>query len=390
MNDLNLYSNIHKQVRQSNGQIALQVLYQFGALSRADIARQMGLNRSSSGHIIVNLVNSGFVREIRKSDDQIAENSNRGRPGILLELVPEAVYFLGIEIGVTYITTILIDLTASIVDMRHQVFTCSEMGVENAIDESIKLAYSMCNEDIMNKLEGIGFSIPAQMNDKGYIFDAALLKWSNVDFLEIAKSKLLSSLPIAIENDANAFAIGAIYQSNISEGVTLFLVLESGVGGGIVIDGKLFRGGNGLAGEIGHLTIQDHHKEHKTLEAVISLEQLLSRYHDLSGKDNITIDMFIQYVNDREPMAVSLADEWAKYLGFALVQACRMIDPNKVILGGSMAKLYDLISTRVNTYIELYRDTPFPVPEIILNQNPELGSAYGAACILHQKFMSIT
>ena len=157
-----------------------------------------------------------------------------------------------------------------------------------------------------------------------------------------------------------------------------------------MIDGKLFRGGNGLAGEIGHLTIQDHHKEHKTLEAVISLEQLLSRYHDLSGKDNITIDMFIQYVNDREPMAVSLADEWAKYLGFALVQACRMIDPNKVILGGSMAKLYDLISTRVNTYIELYRDTPFPVPEIILNQNPELGSAYGAACILHQKFMSIT
>ncbi|CAI3959575.1 Sugar kinase of the NBD/HSP70 family [Commensalibacter communis] len=390
MNDLNLYSNIHKHVRHSNGLVALQVLYQFGSTSRAEIARKMGLNRSSSGYIIADLIHAGFVREVSKNYSQIAEGNHRGRPGVLLELVPQAVYFLGIEIGVEYITIILIDLTASIVDMRHKQLPCHQIGVEKAIGEAMELASSMYNEDIMSRLGGVGFSIPAHMNEKGYIFDAPLLKWIDVDFLKIASRKLPMNLSVAVENDANAFAIGAIYQSNISTGVILFLVLESGIGGGIVIDGKLFRGGNGLAGEIGHLTVQNHKKENQRLESVISLEQLLSRYHTLSGQSNVTIDLFIQYVQEREPIAVSLADEWAKYLGLALVQACRVIDPNKIILGGSMAKLYSLIAVRVNIYIESYQETPFPIPEIILNKNPELGSAYGAACILHQRFMSLT
>ncbi|CAI3960084.1 MarR family transcriptional regulator, partial [Commensalibacter communis] len=133
MNDLNLYSNIHKHVRHSNGLVALQVLYQFGSTSRAEIARKMGLNRSSSGYIIADLIHAGFVREVSKNYNQIAEGNHRGRPGVLLELVPQAVYFLGIEIGVEYITIILIDLTASIVDMRHKQLPCHQIGVEKAI-----------------------------------------------------------------------------------------------------------------------------------------------------------------------------------------------------------------------------------------------------------------
>ena len=87
---------------------------------------------------------------------------------------------------------------------------------------------------------------------------APLLRWRDVDVPAIVRGVLPLPLPVLVENDANAFAIGATYgRDEAQSGVTLFLVLESGVGGGIVIDGALFRGAHGLAGEIGHLLVPD-------------------------------------------------------------------------------------------------------------------------------------
>ncbi|OON42098.1 hypothetical protein BTJ39_02790 [Izhakiella australiensis] len=389
MTDFSLISNTPRRARQGNELVALRALRRFGALSRADLARKMGLNRSSSGHIIAELISSGLVREVSTASKQNHPGAARGRPGILLELVPEAAYFLGIEIGVEHITTALIDLTAAVVDLRQQPFEGGSTSVEDAIAQSVALALSMCSAEMKAKLEGVGFSVPAQMNNEGFIFHAPLLRWHEIRFLELAKTALPADIPIAVENDANAFAIGELYQSGTTQGVILFLVIESGVGGGLLIDGKLFRGGNGLAGEIGHLVIRDGDDGERTLESVIGLEKLLSRYRVQSGKKDISVASFIKDVCEREPVAVTLADEWAKYLGFALVQAGRIIDPNRIVLGGSMAALYDLVSVRVHAYVEKYQDTPFPLPEIVLDKSAESGSAFGAACILHQKFLSL-
>lgn len=389
MTDLSLVSNTPRRARQGNELVALRALQRFGALSRADLARKMGLNRSSSGHILGELINSGLVREVSEDPKSTSAGAARGRPGILLELVPEAAYFLGIEIGVEHITTTLIDLTAAVTDIRHQPFEGGKTSVEEAIRQSLTLALSMCTQEVIARLEGVGFSVPAQMNSEGFIFNAPLLRWRNIEFLALAKNALPFDVPVAVENDANAFAIGELYQSDVTPGVILFLVIESGVGGGVLIDGKLFRGGNGLSGEIGHLIVRDDESEERTLESVIGLEKLLSRYRTQSGKNDVTVSSFIEDVHDREPVAVTLADEWARYLSLALVQACRIIDPNRIVLGGSMAALYSLVSARVNAYIEKYQDTPFPLPEIVLDKSAESGSAFGAACNLHQKLMSL-
>ncbi|OWK21755.1 hypothetical protein AJ88_11475 [Mesorhizobium amorphae CCBAU 01583] len=94
------------------------------------------------------------------------------------------------------------------------------------------------------------------MDKHGLVRLAPLLGWRNVHLAELVRDVLPLRVPVLAENDANAFAIGATYgRSEAHSGVTLFLVMESGVGGGIIIDGNLFRGANGLAGEIGHLII---------------------------------------------------------------------------------------------------------------------------------------
>ena len=94
-------------------------------------------------------------------------------------------------------------------------------------------------------------------------------------------------------------------------------------------------------------------------------------------------------VRDRAPAAVAIGEEWARDLAFALVQACRLIDPDRIVLGGSVAGLYPLISARVAHHMESLQAESFPQPEIVVHGSAETGAAYGAACMLHQRFLSL-
>ena len=96
MSDFSSLSSSPRRVRQANVAAALQAIFAGGQLSRADLARQLGLNRSSSGNIISELIGNGLVREVA---EDAPKPTRAGRPGILLELVPEGACFIGVEIG---------------------------------------------------------------------------------------------------------------------------------------------------------------------------------------------------------------------------------------------------------------------------------------------------
>ena len=204
-----------------------------------------------------------------------------------------------------------------------------------------------------------------------------------MNFVEAA---LPVRVPVMIENDANAFAIGDSYKHSPT-GVTLFLLIETGVGGGILIDGKLFRGSHGLSGEIGHMLVPGGGGV--SLEQLIGREVLIKRYRSEGPNPNSDFQDFLSAVRDREPIAVSIAEEWSRHLGYALFQACRLIDPERIVLGGSVAALYPLIAARVALHMTTERAVTFPAPQIVVDEDAEFGSAFGAACLLHQRFMSI-
>ena len=100
MNDTVSIGSSPRRIRQNNIVAALQTIYAHRSLSRADLARKLGMNRSSSGEIVAELTEGGFVQESDESGKQRSEPSRAGRPGIMLELVPDAAFFVGIEIGV--------------------------------------------------------------------------------------------------------------------------------------------------------------------------------------------------------------------------------------------------------------------------------------------------
>lgn len=392
MSDFASKSSSPRRIRESNASAAIQALFGRGCLSRAELARQLGLNRSSSGHIVAELTASELVREVaedtapRKRESRTPARA--GRPGILLELVPEAAFFLGAEIGVEHITTVAIDLNAEVVACRVVPFEGRAVSADEAIRSAVAQALDGLPELVLDRCEGFGLSAPAQMPERGHVTIAPILGWRDVDIGALFEAALPIDVPVMVENEANAFAIGEGYLRRDSRrGVTLSLVVETGVGGGIVIDGELMQGGHRLAGEIGHLRIPE--ADGAELEALIGYDPVMRRYKAAGGRQDAELEDFISDVRDRAPAAVTIAEDWARYLASALVQACRLIDPNRIVLGGALAALYPMVAARVEMHMRALQADTFPFPDIVLHDVPELGAAFGAACMLHQRFISV-
>jgi predicted NBD/HSP70 family sugar kinase len=375
-----------RRIRQRNELAVLRALHENARLSRADLARELGLNRSSSGNIIGELLAEGLVREVE--EDATRTSGRAGRPGILLELVADAVCFLGVEIGVEHISVVELDLSARVTHSLQQPFDGKAAGVEPSLARALHLALTAMTPESLTRCEGLGIAVPAQMDRAGVILVAPLLGWRNVDLVALARKSLPVPLAVMAENDANAFAIGATYGHRIARnGVTLLVNMESGVGGGILINGQLFRGGTGLAGEIGHLRLGPDAST--TLEQKIGLTRLLWEYRALTRRADVGLPDLLRDVRDREPGAVVIAEDWARALAFALSQTCRIIDADKIVLGGSVAALYPLVAARVIVHLRSFQEDDFALPEISVAEGVESGAAYGAACMLHQRFLSL-
>lgn len=397
MNEAVSIANSPRRIRQNNIVAALQAIYSQGHMSRAELARKLGLNRSSSGEIVAELTRSGLVRESEESErpdnnrDNNRENNRAGRPGIMLELVADAAYFIGIEIGVEHISVVLLDLDAKLRFSTTIGFDTPNEAVEVAVQKSIELILGLMPTEMIAKCKGLGLATPAHIRADGSVSLAPLIGWQDIALKDIVEKFLPLTMPVLIENDANAFAIGDSYR-NGNAGVTLALLMETGIGGGIMIDGKLFHGGHGLAGEIGHIHIPLRDGvagSGKNFEQLIGREAILSQYRKVTGVNDKSLQDLLTDVRDRVPAAINVAESWSRYLAYALVQVCRLIDPARIVLGGSVAMLYPMMAARVATYMGEGQSISFPHADIIVDEDAALGAAFGAACLMHQRFISL-
>ncbi|HWT56782.1 MAG TPA: ROK family transcriptional regulator [Rhizobium sp.] len=386
MNDTVSIGSSPRRIRQNNIVAALQTIYVHRSLSRADLARKLGMNRSSSGEIVAELTEGGFVQESEESGKQRLEHSRAGRPGIMLELVPDAAFFVGIEIGVEHISAVVVDLSAEVRACRKVAFDTPSSTVEEAVAQGVDLIVGAMAKRMIARCKGLGLSTPSHVRPDGFVTLAPIIGWRDVPLKEIARSAFPAAVPIAVENDANAFAIGDSYRHG-DAGVTLFLLMETGVGGGIMIDGKLFRGGHGLAGEIGHTLVPGSGGQ--KLEQLIGREVLIRQYREAVGHEDADLQDFLGSVRDRVPAAVNIAETWSRHLAYALLQACRLLDPDRIVLGGSVAPLYPMVAARVAVHMSEGQNIAFPTPEIVVDDDAEFDSAFGAACMLHRRFLSL-
>ena len=226
------------KVRKINKSIVLNTLRLHAPISRARVANHTGLNRSTVSNIVNVLIEEGLVFEEKQ------ENSGIGRPGISLGLRPDGGAVIGVEIGVGFISVLLTNFVAETLwQIRVQTTGLqSQTEIINLAEKYIDQALTIAKDHGLSPL-GVGVGLPGLVNIRqGNLIMAPNLHWNNVPLRLIWNQRF--HLPVYVDNEANLAALGEYY-FGIARNIDNFIYLSSdiGLGGGIMIGGKLFRGG---------------------------------------------------------------------------------------------------------------------------------------------------
>ncbi len=337
-------------VRKINTALVINTLRHRAPLSRAELAASTGLNRSTISSIINELLSNRLVQETMLQADRI------GRPGMLLELNPEGGFAVGVELGVDFISLVVTDFIATV--LWRQRIRSDPLDGQNAI---LDMAYTMTESALAEGRRrglrplGIGLGVPGLVDlRQGDLKFAPNLGWQNTPLRQLLSQRF--SLPVFVENDAKAAAMGEYY-FGVARGLNNFIFLHAGVGlgAGILIDGKLFRGSRGYAAEVGHMIIDPDGElcgcgKRGCWETLVGPRAVIGRFRQtlrqgvtstaLPAADNdmrnITFEGVANAALEGDPAALKAMREVASNLGFGIANLVNIFNPQMVVLGGEL------------------------------------------------------
>lgn len=319
-------------------------------------------------------------------------------------------YYIGLDLGGTFLKAGLVDEAGSILS-KISVSSKAEVGPEALagvmVETSRKLAGDHGIE--ISKVQGVGIGAPGMMDyDAGVICAAPNLKGvKNTPIVEMVSKPL--GVPAILENDANVAAFGEFW-AGAAKGSAIqhmvMLTLGTGIGSGIIINGKLLHGGFNFGGEGGHIIVQPGGRlcgcgQHGCVEAYSSASNTAVRATErlestpdasslrdvLAAKKQITSEDVFDAAKAGDAVAMEIVDETTRYLALACVSICSILDPQVIVLGGGMIAAGDILFEKVRRHFKDSRWTLLPA-EVKIEQ-AQLGNdagLIGAAAVACQQF----
>ena len=379
-------------VRHINEVRVLDVVFRHGRVSRANIARELGITRSTASSLVAGLAEEGLLVEDTSGDDKSA---GTGRPGTFVRLNPQHALFLGADIGVGHISVVALDFAGETVARHHFPLEPGRYEAEAVLRQLAAHVDSVVQPLAGSySVKGVCVTVPGVIDKSGTILRAPFLGWRKVPVLA-ALTALLPDMPvITAENDANAFAIADGYRAAGGANDTeIYIFLDAGVGGAIMTSGQLLRGHDGYAGEFGHMILGDKgFVQVATLagsfESFIGRDAILARHRHHGGTAQ-DIDAFLQQAEAGDPPAIAAMNDWSFYLGRGLAIISSIFNPSKIVLGGPVAALFRLCEDEVLLNIHRNLLDDHPVPTVALSRLGLEGPALGGASMLHRDMLSV-
>ncbi len=269
-------------------------------------------------------------------------------------------YALGVDVGATIVKSALVKTNGEISSKATSFFTREFISKEAFIDKIVKQLEKLIRDNRISgrNLVGAGIGLPGRVDyTKGIVHDLTNIKgWREVHLKEILHKKF--NFPTHIDNDANAFACGQL-KWGAARGVknAICVTLGSGVGGGLIINGKVYRGSNYSAGEIGHICIDINGPacrcgSNGCLEAFVGNTYIINRAIEQikSGKKTslknmvngklsaITPEIIDKAAKRNDAFAIKVWKDVGIYLGIGLSGLVNVLNPEKIIIGGGISK----------------------------------------------------
>jgi predicted NBD/HSP70 family sugar kinase len=318
----------------------LRALSEDGSLSRAELVQLTGLARASVGSVIFDLTDAGLVRETAEA---AATSPKMGRPPQLLSLVPTAAYALGVDIGHDHVRTVLTDLVGTPCWDRSD-----RLDVDNSPGPALEAATELIDRAIAetgvppDKILGLGMGIACPVDDGHGELAAEGIMPGWVGVRPAGELASRTGLDVRVINDANACVLaerrfGAARES----GDILYLRLSSGIGAGVVCGGRMLLGHNGLAGELGHVSVDPDGAvcrcgNRGCLETVASptaIAALLARSWGRPVSDTDLADLLRS--GDRGTLRA--VEDAGEAVGRVLAPAVLLLNPELIVVGGELA-----------------------------------------------------
>jgi len=374
-------------IRNINRQIVLNYVREKEPISRAAIAREMALQRSTVSEIVESLTAEGLIEEIGEGE------STGGRRPTLLQLRSAGAMAIGVNITPTYTTVATSDLGGRLVEQ--QVFPTNS-DPQRLLSQIIETIQGFSEKA---SIEGIGISIPGLVDPAtGQVVFVPYFKWRDWPIAETISRR--TGLPVTIDNDANAVALAELWfgRPEVSEARDFILVLVAeGVGTGIIFDGQVYRGERGAAGEFGHMTIGANApvacscENDDCWEAFASERAAMARYVNLSPATRTGKAMDFEMLIDRalagEVDARTALTETAHYLSIGISNLVVGFSPEAVVVNGAITRAWPLIEKALTEKIERSVRRGLPSARILpstLSGDPTLMGAF--SLVLTSKF----
>ena len=336
-----------------------------GSSTITELSKELNLSIPTVTKFIGEMSEEGFINEYGKLE------TSGGRHPILYGLNPESGYFLGVDINHSSIDLGVINFKCDLI--------CHKTGIPYNLENTPKSLDELCNvlnqqisslEINHDKILNICVNISGRVNpETGYSF--SIFNFSEQPLSEILTSKI--GCPVCIDNDTRALTYGEFMEGCVNgEKDIIFVNASWGLGIGIIIDGKIYTGKSGFAGEFGHIPAYDneilcHCGKKGCLETEASgramhrvlLERIANGETSILSKEisegkQISLDDIIDAINKEDPLCIEILEEVGSKLGKHIASVINVFNPELVIIGGKLSLAEDYLTEPIKSAIRKY------------------------------------
>jgi glucokinase-like ROK family protein len=327
-----------------------------GGISRAELAQRLDLSRAAMTAIVNDLLDSEVIHETE------ARNAQSGRPPIILEINAKRGLVIGVDMGASHLGAVLTDLTAQVlgeVEMPFNIADGPQIGVQKTDELILQLLEK--NQLGLSQIMAIGLGVPGPIaSESGTVFAPPIMPgWDGFPIQVSLQEKW--GVPVSLNNDAELGALGEwAYGAGRGESFLAYIKVGTGVGSGLLLNGQLYRGATGSAGEIGHLTIEENGPicacgNTGCLEAVAGGRAIAQQAQEAVRKgqrtlltsigavENITARDVASAARRGDLVAQQIITRAGSYLGIAIAGLVNLVNPRMVVVGGGVAQIGDLL-----------------------------------------------
>lgn len=335
----------HAQTREHNHRLVLRTVYDFGPISRAEVARSTGLTRTTVSDVVADLLDDGIVEELGRGP------SSGGKAPILLGIVDDARLVVGLDLGEA-------TFSGALVNLRGEIRRVVELPVGGRDgDEALALVFRLVDELVDEAGAaplGIGVGTPGLVDTR-----SGTIRWAvNLDWQDLPLGGLLAErygLPANVANDSQAAALAEYtFGPEARRRANLVTIrVGRGIGAGLILNGSLFQGDGFGAGEIGHVAFVDDGAACRCgrfgcLETVASSQAIVARATELAAElgaplpsADPTFETIVEAFAAGHPAARTAALEAARFLGRAVAGLIGALNVGRIVIDGPVSGFGD-------------------------------------------------